>query len=109
MTNFIVMHKKGKKEESQSSFRIYESTLQMLKCSANGRGFHSYYWKPSFSKALSADSKQFSTVSQCFAMCFRDRKDKTQALGNRHMNYLISSLHTWAACLFFIEWFLIKC
>lgn len=49
----------------------------MLKCSTNGNGFHSHYWMRPFSKALSVDSKQFSPVCLCFAMCFRDSKDKT--------------------------------
>lgn len=68
----------------------------MLKCSTNGNGLHSHYWRHSFSKALSADSKQFSPVCLCFAMCFGDGKDKTRALGSRYMNYFISLLPTFA-------------
>ena len=66
----------------------------MLKYSTNGNGLRSHYWRHSFSKALSADSKQFSPVCLCFAMCFRDSQDKTRALGSRYMNYFISWLPT---------------
>lgn len=98
MVSIIIMHK-GKKIDVVLPFRtlwglnhnIYESTLQMLQHSTNGNGFYSRYWMHSFPKALSADSKQLSPVCLCFAMCFRDSRDKTWALGSM-FSWTISSL-----------------
>lgn len=82
--------------------------MQMVKCSTRGNCSHN--WKLSSSKALFADSKQFSTVSLYLAMCLRDSKGKARALGDRCFNYFISLLpRLTVSHPFLIEWSLIRC